>query len=134
MAQDIISRPCCSVGKSCLTLCCPMDCSTPGLPVHHQLPEFTQTHVLITGGQGQTVSLRAEQRHFSLQSSRGAGSSRQAIECDYNNKSKSKKVSHMKSELASSLQQLLTSALVVACRVFHCCMGTLSCGPWDLVP
>ena len=34
-----------SVVKSCLTLCDPMDCSTPGLPVHHQLPEFTQTHV-----------------------------------------------------------------------------------------
>ena len=31
--------------QSCLTLCDPMDCSTPGLPVHHQLPEFTQTHV-----------------------------------------------------------------------------------------
>jgi len=34
-----------SVTQSCLTLCNPMDCSTPGLPVHHQLPEFTQTHV-----------------------------------------------------------------------------------------
>ena len=34
-----------SVTQSCLTLCDPMDCSTPGLPVHHQLPEFTQTHV-----------------------------------------------------------------------------------------
>jgi len=33
-----------SVTQSCLTLCNPMDCSTPGLPVHHQLPEFTQTH------------------------------------------------------------------------------------------
>ena len=32
-----------SVTQSCLTLCNPMDCSTPGLPVHHQLPEFTQT-------------------------------------------------------------------------------------------
>ena len=31
--------------KSCLTLCDPMNCSMPGLPVHHQLPEFTQTHV-----------------------------------------------------------------------------------------
>ena len=30
-------------------LCDPMDCSTPGLPVHHQLPEFTQTHVLRVG-------------------------------------------------------------------------------------
>ena len=33
-----------SVVQSCLTLCEPMNCSTPGLPVHHQLPEFTQTH------------------------------------------------------------------------------------------
>ena len=35
-----------SVAQLCLTLCNPMDCSTPGLPAHHQLPEFTQTHVL----------------------------------------------------------------------------------------
>ena len=34
-----------SVAQSCLTLCKPMDCSTPGLPVHYQLLEFTQTHV-----------------------------------------------------------------------------------------
>ena len=34
-----------SVAQSCPTLCHPMDCSTPGLPVHHQLLEFTQTHV-----------------------------------------------------------------------------------------
>ena len=34
-----------SVAQSCLTLCNPMNCSMPGLPVHHQLPEFTQTHV-----------------------------------------------------------------------------------------
>ena len=34
-----------SVTQSCLTLCDPMDCSTSGLPVHHQLLEFTQTHV-----------------------------------------------------------------------------------------
>ena len=36
---------CCSVAKSCLTLCDPMNRSISGLPVHHQLPEFTQTHV-----------------------------------------------------------------------------------------
>ena len=36
---------CCSVAQSCLTLCNPMDCSTPGSPVHHYLPEFAQTHV-----------------------------------------------------------------------------------------
>ena len=35
-----------SVTQSCLTLWDPMNYSTPGLPVHHQLPEFTQTHVL----------------------------------------------------------------------------------------
>ena len=34
-----------SVTQSCPTLCDPMGCSTPGLPVHHQLPGFTQTHV-----------------------------------------------------------------------------------------
>ena len=34
-----------SVAQSCPTLCDPMDCSTPGLPVHHQLLGFTQTHV-----------------------------------------------------------------------------------------
>ena len=34
-----------SVAQSCPTLCNPMNRSTPGLPVHHQLPEFTQTHV-----------------------------------------------------------------------------------------
>ena len=33
------------VAQSCPTLCDPMNRSTPGLPVHHQLPEFTQTHV-----------------------------------------------------------------------------------------
>ena len=34
-----------SVAQLCPTLCELMDCSTPCLPVHHQLPEFTQTHV-----------------------------------------------------------------------------------------
>ena len=38
-----------SVVQSCLTLCDPMNHSTPGLPVHHQLPEFTQTHVRWVG-------------------------------------------------------------------------------------
>ena len=36
---------CCSVVQLCLTLCNPMNCSTPGLPVHHHLPELIQTHV-----------------------------------------------------------------------------------------
>ena len=46
----LVGSPCCpvqcsSVAQWCPTLCNPMDCSTPGLPIHHQLPEFTQTHV-----------------------------------------------------------------------------------------
>ena len=38
-----------SVSQSCPTLCDPMNHSTPGLPVHHQVPEFTQTHILWAG-------------------------------------------------------------------------------------
>ena len=38
-----------SVAQSCLTLWDPMDCSTPGFPVHHQLPELAQTHVQQVG-------------------------------------------------------------------------------------
>ena len=34
-----------SIAQWCPTLCDPMNCSMPGLPFHHQLPEFTQTHV-----------------------------------------------------------------------------------------
>ena len=43
--KGIVSVPFSSVAQLCPTLCDPMDCSTPGLPVHRQLPEFTQTHV-----------------------------------------------------------------------------------------
>ena len=42
---DFSSVQLCSVAQSCPTLCNPMNCSMPSLPVHHQLPEFTQTHV-----------------------------------------------------------------------------------------
>ena len=45
-----------SVTKSCLTLCYPADCNTPGLPVHHQLPEFTHTHVHWVGDANSTIS------------------------------------------------------------------------------
>ena len=41
----ITNRQFSSPAQSCLTLCNPMNCSRPGLPVHHQLLEFTQTHV-----------------------------------------------------------------------------------------
>ena len=46
MARHCACDGCASGSRSvCLTLCDPMDCSTPGLPVHHQLPELAQTHV-----------------------------------------------------------------------------------------
>ena len=45
MASGPISQSVSSVTQSCPTLCDPMNRSTPGLPVHHQLLEFTQTHV-----------------------------------------------------------------------------------------
>ena len=44
-ADEMILYQIISVAQSCLTLCDPMNRSTPGLPVHHQLPKFTQTHV-----------------------------------------------------------------------------------------
>ena len=40
---------CCSVAQSCLTLCDPIDCSTPGFPVPHHLPKFIQVHVHCIG-------------------------------------------------------------------------------------
>ena len=43
--KEAISVQLSSVAQSCPTLCYPMNCSAPGLPVHQQLPEFTQTHV-----------------------------------------------------------------------------------------
>ena len=45
MVWEFIIHQFSSVAQSCLTLCDPMNHSTPGLPVHHQLPEFTQIHV-----------------------------------------------------------------------------------------
>ena len=45
--HSVESNPlcCCSVAQSCLTLCDPMGCSTPGFPVHHHLLELAQTHL-----------------------------------------------------------------------------------------
>ena len=45
MSRGLTSVQYSSVAQSCPTLCDPMNCSTPGLPVHHQLLESTQTHV-----------------------------------------------------------------------------------------
>ena len=45
IVQMAFRRFCCLVSQLCLTLCDPMDCSTPGFPVLHHLPELSQTHV-----------------------------------------------------------------------------------------
>ena len=42
--DSTLKAGCCSVAQSCPTLWDPMDCSTPGIPVHHHFPEFAQTH------------------------------------------------------------------------------------------
>ena len=41
----LLRHYCCSAAQSCPTLCEPMDCSTPGLPVHHHLQELSQVHI-----------------------------------------------------------------------------------------
>ena len=66
-----------SVTQSCLTLCSPMDCSMPGLPVHHLLPESTQTNVHWVSDAIQPVSnIQVSVIPFSshLQSSPASGS------------------------------------------------------------
>ena len=45
MEERVVNNQFSSDAQLCLTLCDPMKRSTPGLPVHHQLAEFTQTHV-----------------------------------------------------------------------------------------
>ena len=47
--ESLVSFSFSSVAQSCPTLCDPMNCSMPGLPVCHQLLEFTQTHVHLVG-------------------------------------------------------------------------------------
>ena len=43
--NERVKKTCCSVAKSCLTLCDPVDCSASGSPVLHYLQEFAQTHI-----------------------------------------------------------------------------------------
>ena len=64
-----------SVAQSCLPLCDPMDCSTPGFPVHHQLPKLAQTHVYRVGGCHPTISSSFVPFSFCHQSFPASGSS-----------------------------------------------------------
>ena len=52
----LVGLCCCSVAQWCPALCDPMDCSTPGLPVLHHLPELVQTHVHWVGDAIPTIS------------------------------------------------------------------------------
>ena len=60
-----------SVTQSCLTLCDPMDYSTPGFPVHHQLLELTQTHVHRVGDAIQPSLLSPSPPIFNLSQHQG---------------------------------------------------------------
>jgi len=60
-----------SVPQSCPTLCDPMDCSTPGFPVHHQLPEVIQTHVHPVGDAIQPSHLLPPSPAFNLSQHQG---------------------------------------------------------------
>ena len=51
---ELLGLSCCSVAQLCLTLCNPLDCSMPGFPVLHYLPEFAQTHIHWVGDAIQT--------------------------------------------------------------------------------
>ena len=64
---------CCSIAKSCLTLCDPMGCSTPGYPVLHYLLELVQIHVYGVGDH-QTISFSVISFSFCLQSFPTSGS------------------------------------------------------------
>ena len=67
---------CCSIFQSCLTPCDPMDCSTPGFPVLHHLPEFTQTHVhWVSDAIQPSLPLSSPSSHLSRLSSKAISSS-----------------------------------------------------------
>ena len=61
------------VTQSCLILCHPMDCRMPGFPVHHQLPELTQTHVHWVGDANSTILSSVVPFSSRLQSFPGSG-------------------------------------------------------------
>ena len=76
LQANIFDEYCCyfSVAQSYLTLCDPMDCSTPGLPVHHQLQPFIQTHVHRVGDAIQPSHPLVPFSSFSLESFPASGS------------------------------------------------------------
>ena len=63
--------PCVSVTQSCLTLCNPRDCSTPGLAVPHHPPEFAQVHVHCVGDNTQTAYLLTPSSALNLSQHQG---------------------------------------------------------------
>ena len=64
---------CCSVAKSCPTLCDPMDCSMPGFPVFHHLPELAQTHVRLVSDAIQLSHPQSPPSHPALNLSQHQG-------------------------------------------------------------
>ena len=66
LQTDLSRSRCCSVAKSCLTLCDPMDCSTPRTSVLHHLPEFVQIHVNWSQWYCLTISFSSSATLFSF--------------------------------------------------------------------
>ena len=60
-----------SVAQSCLTICNPVDCSTPGLPVHHHLPELVQIHVQVSDAIQPSHPLSSPSPAFNLSQHQG---------------------------------------------------------------
>ena len=107
------------VTQSCPTLCDPMNCSMPGLSVHHQLLEFTQTHVHWVGDAIQpSRPLSSPSPAFNLSQHQGL----------------SQWVSSLHQEAKVNRNLLLTLFIYLTAPSLSCSMWALSCGMWELVP
>ena len=107
------------VTQSCPTLCDPMNCSMPGLSVHHQLLEFTQTHIHWVGDAIQpSHPLSSPSPAFNLSQHQGL----------------SQWVSSLHQEAKVNRNLLLTLFIYLTAPSLSCSMWALSCGMWELVP
>ena len=77
---NIVKSCCCSVTQSCLTLCDPMECSMPGYPVLHHLPEFAETHV---ESYRQLSSYKQNSRQWPGYTAKGGSVSNRIYLCDW---------------------------------------------------
>ena len=112
-----------SVAQSCLTLCNPTNRSTPGLPVHHQLPEFTQTHVHWVGDAIQPFSSSVVPFSCCLQSFPTSGSFQMSQFFTSGGQnigvSASTSVLPMNTQEWSLRRQVKQSGIAISCRIIQ---------------